>query len=179
VIAIDDDGLRRLVFMHVVELAESGTFTGLLSEGLPANSLDKIRRLSGGDLIRLAKLAKSSVQLVIDPDALERNLNTVLKMVDDEKMFEYFVVNGASIPMLKTLFKADTKSIEYARTTIGDQRVTGRPVMPSSTIRDLIHEKWSLMGTEALPRTKYYALHQMLPQFPLRVFYAVVNEFTK
>lgn len=178
-IAIDDDGLRKLIFIHMVELAEGGTFKGLLSEGMPACSLDKLRKLSGGDLIRLAKIAKTSVQLVIDPDALERNLDTVLKMVDDEKMFEYFVANGASIPMIRAVFKVDAKHIEIARTTIGDQRTAGRPVMPPDKIRDVIHEKWSQMGTEALPRNKYFALHKMLPEFPLRVFYAVVNEFDR
>jgi Protein of unknown function (DUF2857) len=179
VIAIEDEGLNKLVLMHIVEMIDKGQYSTLIANGVPADSIDCLRQLQGPALMKLAKLSKKSIRLTVDPSSFEIAIKAATKMAFDESMFEYFVTNGASIPMLRALFKVERERIDHAQATLARTRPVGRPAMPPADVRAIITEKWNKIGTQSSPRAKYYAIHKMFSEIPLSVLYAVVNEHEK
>lgn len=175
-IPIKNEQLRVLLVLHVIERLEFGALEELLHAGIEPHTLDTLRKLPGTDLLRIAQMKRPVIGFAIDPAGLEIAMDSLQRIADEEKLLEYFAGNGASIPMLRQLFKTDPKIIQSYRALLGAKRNGGRPMMPPEATRDAIHQFWNGL-TESDIRRRYLRLHEAFQTYPLETLYAVVNEF--
>ncbi len=177
-IPVHNESLRTMIFLHVIEKLQRGEFEDLVATaGIDPMTLDQLRKLRADDVMRLSRMPQLAVALNINPDGLVLALETLQKLSAEESLLEYFISHGASIPMLRQLFRVDHKVVDYYRSVIGPKRGGGRAQLPNGNVRDGIHASWLHLAAEKDMRRRYQSLHQSFHDFGLDTLYAVINEF--
>jgi hypothetical protein len=176
VIAVRDAGLRALILLHMAEQVEGGELQDLAQAGLPMEELDRLSKLTVSDLAKLSEMRQPEIQVLIKPQTLAWALTALEWRNRELDQIAYFVTHGASLPMLRSLFKASTGMIKSLRQKLYPDKGGGRPMKPAHKERERIHVAWHESAGSDI-RERLIALHQQFKDYPLDSLYSVINEF--
>jgi hypothetical protein len=176
VIGVQSALLQEIAVLSLIAQIEVGEYQDLIRSGISPSDIERLRGFRAADLKQLAAHMGSAVQVTLDPILFATSLKRLCAIHREAELFEYFIQHGASIPMLRDVFKADSARISAARKLLPKPIGGGRPQMPTDCQRRSILQKWQEIGPAVHAREKYWLLHQMNGQYNLQTLFAVVNE---
>lgn len=180
--SISNPTVKRMVLDHLIEQMESGGIDRLLEGGFSPALIDDLRGRPTRDFFHASQFDGLAIQVTID----ERKLMSCLSMRDrarrDEMLKEYFVRNGASISLLRTLFTLSKQELQRLRMELDltEKTTNGRPRLPPTAIRDLIHSEWHEIChafTAEPERERLWRLHLKFPLYSLASIHRCTDEF--
>jgi len=175
-IQISNPALRLMVILQLMEHLEYGNLSTLLDCGIEPSQIDHLRTLQLPDLLRLAQMEQPTIGVALDPDGLDRAFSTLTARATHDDLLTYFLVNQASVAMLRRFFKIGRDTITRYRTAYASVRPVGRTGLPDIETRESILVAWRELAHETDLRRRYRALHQRFSEHTLEALYAVVNE---
>jgi hypothetical protein len=181
-ININDPTLTKLLLEHMVEQAEAGGLDDLLASGLRPELVDDLRQRPLRDFYYAAQHGGLAMSVQIDVRALETCLWRRDQAKHTEMLKEYFIRNGASIDLLRTLFTLSKQELQRYRSDLDLSKSgsNGRPRMPPASIRDKIHQRWHDI-VQAQPqshdRYRLWLLHQDYSAYSISALHRVITEF--
>jgi Protein of unknown function (DUF2857) len=176
VIGVQSALLQEIAVLSLVAQIEVGDYQDLIRSGISTGDIDRLRGFRAAELKQLAAHMGAAVQITLDPIMFTASLKRLCAMQREAELFEYYIRHGASIPMLREVFKADGARISAARKLLPRPAGGGRPQMPSDEQRRSILQKWLEIGPKVHAREKYWLLHQMNGRYGLQTLFAVINE---
>jgi Protein of unknown function (DUF2857) len=176
VIGVQSALLQEIAVLSLIAQIEVGEYQDLIRNGISAGDIDRLRGFRANELKQLAAHIGPAVQITLDPKLFNASLKRLCAIQREAELFEYYIRNGASIPMLRDVFRADAARITTARKLLPKPSGGGRPAMPSDEQRRMILQKWIDIGQSVHAREKYWLLHQMNGRYNLQTLFAVINE---
>lgn len=179
---ISDSTLTKLILEHLVEQAEGGGLDQLLANGFRPELVDDLRQRPLRDFFYASRHGGLAMSVQIDTKNLEACLWRRDAAKHEEILKEYFIRNGASIELMRTLFTLSKQEQQRLRTELdlSKQGPNGRPRMPPATIRDKMHQVWhSIVQSNPQSNMRYCLslLHQEFSAFSLTALHRVITEF--
>lgn len=181
-ININDPMLTKLLLEHVVELAEGGGLDQILASGVQPELVDDLRQRPVRDFFYAARNGGLTMSVQIDTQNLQACLWRRDIAKHTETLKEYFIRHGASIELLRSLFTLSKQELQRLRTELDLSKdgPNGRPRMPPSAVRDVIHQKWHAISQahpDAHERDRLWSLHQEFSAFSIAALHRVITEF--
>ena len=175
---LSDSHVRLIVLNHIAVRLNGNDPAELHAAGIETEQLEHLKELSAPDLHRLAAMREPMIAVTVDSNRLKAGLRA-LALTNEAKALEaYFIRQGASWTMMKSLFKVRHKLTLQRRREYGVRRPPGRTPLPDFITRERIWRVWAAIS-EPDPRTRYYQLHQTFSGLSLEVLAAVISEFEK
>lgn len=183
-LAINDPTLKRFVLEHLVQQVDLGGLDKLLAAGFSPELLDDLRKRPLRDFVH----AVQSEDVVINVSIDTQRLSACLWMCDrkrrDDMLTEYFVRNGASIVMLRTMFTMPKQELQRLRVELdmAEKATNGRPRLPPTSVRDYIHNAWHEICRQFADepeRERLWRLHQKFPAYSLSSIHRCTDEFSE
>lgn len=179
-IKIEDTTLRQMVILMLVQMADKGDVEVFQKAGLPIESLDKIRNITLDDANRLCEMPNPIMYLSIDQKSWEHSIRILSRIQKVGRDLDYYFRNGASLSMVKRLFKGHENEINSIKETHAQSISRGRPKMPPMPVRDRILMNWQRIQKESQKsnlhlREMYMELHKMHPDLRLDALDAVLE----
>lgn len=176
-ILLQGASVRESVLMHMVHLVESGQHECLISAGLCPSLLNRMRSMSLRDAQRIAEM-KVTMQVIIDGEGLTKALDAIVDVNNQQQQFEAFIKGGASLPMLRSLFRVDEAQIQFTRAALNIVKTRGRPTLPQDPdLRDRIYSEWQTTIAIADQRVRFMALANKYPDYRYDTLWAIINRF--
>lgn len=182
-----DIGLKTTLLAALIERLETGDIESLIALGIPAEDLESLRKLSASDLMRVASHRQLAITYQVQPLAISQALTALKVQSTYEAELEAFVAAGASLSMLRQLFRTDIDQVKTYREMLAPRKSPGRPSMPCAKTRDAIHAAWSelravhflpvLLKANSVTRKALLVLHQQFNDLSLEALFAVLHEF--
>jgi hypothetical protein len=153
----------------------------LLAQGCSAELLDDLRNRKARDLVDVAPRIRS-MQIFFSQQEIEGELHRLDRLREDQKLFEYFVRNGASRQTLCDLWKRTHEEVaSMRRALLGGNASAGRTPLPRDhAVREAIHLAWDEI-TKTDPagskRQRLHALHQRFLDLSIDTLVATLDEF--
>lgn len=181
-INITDSTLKQLLLQHLLEQAEAGGLDELLANGVQPALIDDLRQRPSRDFFHASRFDGLAMTASIDTKALQTCLWRRDMARHEETLKEYFIRHDASSELMRTLFTLPKQELQRLRTELDMSKKgpTGRPRMPTSAIRDLIHQDWHAINQEhpnEPERHRLWMLHQKYQAFSITTLYGVTSEF--
>lgn len=171
-----DAQVRLVLLNHIaVRLSEDG-LAQINSSGVETDQLMGLRELSPIDLMRLASMRELMIAVRLDPGGLKAGLRALRRVNEARALETYFIRNGASCQMMRTLFKIRHKVTLKHRRDCGAWRPSGHVRLPDRLTRQRIHRAW-LALKDPNPRLRYFQLHHAFPNFSIAALEAVLRQF--
>ena len=178
-----DPTIRLIVLAHMLQQFdqfEPERLREYQTAGFDLTSVDRLRNMTTADLVRLAQYSReNSIQISINPAKLVADMNRYEHMREDERMYEYFVRNGASLNLIMDLFNKRPSDVKRMQLMLGVTSTVGRRSLPDDETRHVISATWyQLRGTDAWPfrgREHYKALHEAFPTLQISQLEAVIS----
>lgn len=176
-IPVTDSGLRIALLLHLIEQIDRGEIPGDIGN---YDVVDRVRKLNGSGLLRLAGFIKPGISVTFDQDAILAGV-TKLNTHDEElENLVYFIRNGASLSMLYQYFTVDSDSIIAYRKMLLGQKKAGRSRQPTEAIRNDVHDAWwqiQRAGASDSAIQKLRKLHALFNGYSLEALYTTIKEF--
>lgn len=170
---LHDTQVRALLLNHICAQLGEGDTGEMRAAGLDVEQMVLLRELSAFNLKRLAAMRKLKIAVTLDSHGLTAGLRS-LGMTGEVKALEmYFLRNGASWTLMRSLFKVSRKVTYLRRRQWGAWLHAGNLQLPPACIRRKIFKAWRAMPDSSL-RMRYYHLHQDFPQYPIITLEKVV-----
>uniref|UniRef100_UPI003BEF2EBE hypothetical protein n=1 Tax=Burkholderia arboris TaxID=488730 RepID=UPI003BEF2EBE len=184
---------------HVKGRAASGTRTLKVTISAPLRMLvvaDAIKQLIAENGIEIdpdaldliQSLSVLDLQSVVESEhtlTVELNLTKLVDMLQQkhkpgslsiEQCLEYFMRNGASIPLIHRVFKRPKREIVRIFHEMSlDQERQKAVRLPAARERDAIHRAWNALPEHGM--RGYVELHRQFSHWPLATLERVLNEF--
>jgi hypothetical protein len=186
-VQVNDIALKTTFLATLIERLDTGDIEPLIRLGIPAEDLDSLRGLSATDLTRLASNRLLTISYHIQPLAISQALTAIRLQSNYETELEAFINAGASLSMLRQLFRTDIEQVKAYREMLAPRKQPGRPTMPNTAKRDAIHAAWStlrmqhglptVLKSNAITRKSLLSLHQQFSDLSLETIFAVLHEF--
>jgi hypothetical protein len=175
----NDDALNRLMLIHVIDLIGQGQLDQFVEAGIAPTSLQRLVHMPACEIGRFASQARKALTAAVDLQEFGAALSRHEAMMDEEQMFDYFVLHCATIDMLTRMFKVEKRRIEHARQTLANKSKGGRPKMPPESVREAMKNKWVELPRSTPERNRFFALHQMFSAYTLGQMYSTIIELRK
>jgi len=168
---------RRFIIEELVNVSSMEEWGELMDAGTPPKLLDILRHMTLRELLAVAQSNDVSIAVEINYDALLFAIQRQRAIRTDVECKEYFVANGANVPMLTTMFKLPFQTAkELIKTFNLGKRSPGRPSLPSHSAREAILKAWdSLASEEKDLKKRYILLHQRFGEFALGCLWQIVS----
>lgn len=181
-LTISNTTIKRMVLEHLVEQVDLGGLDGLLANGFSPELIDDLRKRPTRDFFHAAQFEDLSISVTIDTQKLIACLWLRDRACRDQMLKEYFVRNGASILLMRTLFTMSKQELQRLRTDLdlAEKASNGRPRLPTMAIRDYIHNEWhEICHTfkDEPERERLWRLHQKFPKFSIASIHRCTDEF--
>jgi hypothetical protein len=179
---IMDPMLTKLLLEHLVEQAEAGGLDDLLAGGLRPEFVDDLRQRPLRDFFYAARHGGLAMAVRIDIKNIEACLWRRDQAKHTETLKEYYIRNGASIELLRTLFTLSKQELQRYRADLDLNKTgpNGRPRMPPATIRDKIHQRWhEIVQANPTGHERYclWLLHHDYSTYSISALHRVITEF--
>jgi hypothetical protein len=170
---LHDTQVRAFLLNHICAQLGEGDAGEMRAAGLALEQLVLLRELSASNLKRLAAMRQLKMSVTLDSEGLTAGLRS-LGMTGEAKALElYFLRNGASWLLMRSLFKVSRKVTYLRRRQWGARLHAGNLPLPPACIRRKIFTTWRKMPDRSL-RMRYYHLHQAFPQYPIAALEKVI-----
>jgi len=170
-----DPRLRLEILVHLAHRSNPPRAGGSRRPEREAEPLTELSQLSTDDLGRLARMRELAIAVTVDAGGLSAGLRSLAVANELKALETYFIRHGATLQMMRSLFKVRTKLTIARRRELGVRYHFGRPLLPQAATCEAIHAAWSAIDG-ASPRMRYYRLHQAFPQYTLATLAAVVQK---
>ena len=105
-------------------------------------------------------------------------LDAIVDVNNQQQQFEAFIKGGASLPMLRSLFRVDEAQIQFTRAALNIAKTRGRPTLPQDPdLRDRIYSEWRTTIAIADQRVRFMALANKYPDYRYDTLWAIINRF--
>ena len=173
---LHDAYLRLILLSHIATGLKRHDPEVLRAAGIDGQQLERLQQLRAIDLHRLARMRAPLIGVALNAETLRAGLRESdgsgeLKAVED-----YFIVNGASWRLMKSLFKMRHKLTLARRREHGVPRRDGRQRLPEMEMRERIWRTWEALGP-LHARERYFKLHKSFPGLPIEALEIVVAEY--
>lgn len=168
-----DPQVRLVLLSHLATWAAEGAVADLEAAGIRPPQIARLQRLTAMDLIALAEQAAFTINVSFELERLEGVLSFVSRLSRARELEIYFLRNGASVRMMRRLFKSSDVATFRKRRELGYRGPSGRPRSLPSSLRDQILRKWWSIRQRDL-RARYYLLHRDFPQLSIAMLERVV-----
>ena len=181
-VAVDDPFLVSTMLQFIVGVIDTEQgLDRLLHQGCSAELLDDLRQRKARDLREVAPGLRS-VQISISAHDLDVALHRIDRVRQDQELFEYFVLNGASRGMICELWKKSHEEVTAMRKNLLPDRSgnPGRAPLPKDpAVREAIHRAWHEIETDphTAHRERIYQLHQRFPDYAIDSLVSTLTEF--
>ena len=168
-IQVSDAAARLALMTHFIAWLESSNIAQLPAIGLSPELVDRLRRLTVVDAMRVAT-APCGLTLLVDPGAMEAQLARVEGQQHERAQYEHFIRAGASPALVGRLFCVSAIQVRRKRAMIAPNlTVGGRPALPDEGQREAVRSRWRDLQqrAEMSERERYWALHEAFPDFLL------------
>ena len=125
--------------------------------------------------MRLAAMGKLDVFVAVDGASLDASLRAIQIIREAKELEAYFIRYGASVEMMRSLFKVRRNVTLERRREYGVKRPSGRIPQLDRSLCARICRAWASLKETNL-RLRYFQLHQAFQEFPIAVLAAVVAE---
>ncbi|AOW13315.1 hypothetical protein LPB72_09690 [Hydrogenophaga crassostreae] len=179
---INNTTIKRMILEHLVERVDTGGLDEILAAGFSPELLDDLRKRPSRDFFYAAQTDGLTIRVQIDTKSLRTCLWTRDRAQRDEMLKEYFIRNGASILLMRSLFTLSKHELHHYRVAldIAQKTATGRPRLPPTAIRDRIHDAWFEICRsfrEEPERERLWRLHQTFSAFSIASLHRCTDEF--
>lgn len=181
-VRVDDSFLVGAMLQFIVGVIDTEQgLDQLLQQGCSADLLDNLRQRKARDLREVAPGLRS-VQITISAADLDGALHRIDRVRQDQELFEYFVLNGASRGMICELWKKTHEEVTAMRKTLlpdGSGNPGRAPLPKDPTVREAIHRAWHALEADAdlSQRERIFQLHQQFPDFLIDSLVSTLSEF--
>jgi hypothetical protein len=180
-LASHDAPLQASIVAWMIDRIASGDITPFLEAGVAPSALDDVRRISARLQSRLLAIRRPFVSIEIDFSVLEGTLTSLQQADDYRDVVAYFIIHGATNPMLRHLFGLSRTEIAQSRMVLLSSDLKGgRTTLPDHDVRMSIWEECELLKRNGMTdqRDRYKTLHEVFDgKYNLATLYAIVNEF--
>lgn len=182
-VSIQEGGFVGAALQLIVKLIDTEEgLDSLLRQGCSAQLLDDLRQRKARDLVEVASRLRS-VKVVIPVTEIEGELHRLDRMREDQELYEYFILNGASRNMVCEMWKRTHDEVAAMRKSLlpGGSAAPGRTPLPKdSSVRELIHRAWDEIcknDPQAAHRQHLYQLHQRFQDLSIDTLVCTLDEF--
>lgn len=147
-------------------------------ESLPAELLERLRRMTLADSVRFAG-GSLGISISVDCRELLQHLARAERVSDDRQRYESFVRRGASVRLLCRLFGVTEIEVRRLRKLVAPEATTGgRPRRPSDDRCRDVASNWRdlLQQRELSDRDRWCRLADIFDDVPIVSLEAVVAE---
>ncbi len=182
----EDQQLIRLILLKLVAMIERGKFPELLEAGfLDSEFLNRIRDLKARDICHISLHKNLRIAIHIDVSSLAHALGTLTRG-PAEDILDYFIRHGASIAMLRDLFRLSWEDASTRRRFLLGAKAAeeleqgGRAKLPRGAVRAEIERAWLGLQCTSIPITTCYRkLHEQFPHLSLATLYGTVTAINR
>ena len=180
---INDAGARLFLLTRLILTFDEGDqdiLADLVRAGFTPELIDKLRGMSLVDALRFVA-SHCGLSLAVDADAVKAQMNTLERMREDRKLYEYFIHAGASPALISRLFNVASDDVRRLRKLIAPQVACGgRPRAPDEPRRTLIEATWKrIRSQEASDRQAMWKLHQEFQDMSMATLENVIRPNTR
>lgn len=172
---VNNETIKRLAFLEVLELVAAGNEAALEQVGLSKEAITRIRNAGAKDVPLLSRMLNLMVS--IDPRNLNINFARAEMAQEEQRTLEYFVANHATPTMMRRFFRTfSERDIYQLRTRLGAKRMGRTPTLDHKTAMN-VYDAWERL-VKSVPdeRQRYMALHLDFSEWPLSSLYSAINE---
>ncbi len=174
-IAVENDMMKRLAFLEVLEYIASGNTAMLEKAGLSKEAIKRISKAHAKDVPNLSRMMKLAI--TVDPRNLNMDFSRAELANEEQAALEYYVVNHATPAMLRRYFRTlSEKDIHSLRTKLGTKKMGRTPVLDNRTAFQVFDAWERLSKLIKDERQRYIALHKDFTEWPLSALYSAINE---
>lgn len=154
----------------------------LLREGCPAELLDDLRQRKARDLVEVAGRLRS-MTILLSVDEIRGELHRLDRIREDQELFEYFILNGASRNMICEMWKRTHEDVASMRKSLlptGGASPGRTPLPKDDAVREEVHRAWAEIRKEdpgASRRRHLFQLHQRFQEFSIDTLVCTLDEF--
>ena len=182
-VVVDEHNLICTALQLVVKSIDTeAELDRMLREGCPADLLDDLRQRKVRDLLLVSKRLRS-MTIHLSIDEVRGELHRVDRIREDQELFEYFIVNGASRNMICEMWKRTREDVASVRKSLlpAGGASPGRTPLPKDPAeRESVHQAWDEIRKEdpgASYRRNLYQLHQRFPAYSIDTLVCTLDEF--
>jgi hypothetical protein len=182
-VMVHEDSFVGAALQFVVKLIDTEEGLDLLlRQGCSANLLDDLRQRKARDLVEVAGRLRT-MHILLSAKEIEGELHRLDRIREDQEMYEYFILNGASRNMICEMWKRTHDEVASMRKALlpGGGAAPGRSPMPKDTsVRESIHQAWAVIRKQepkGSRRQHLYRLHQQFQTYTIDTLVCVLDEF--
>lgn len=182
-VSINEDGFVGAALQLVVKLIDTEEgLDQLLQQGCSASLLDDLRQRKARDLVEVAGRLRT-MRILLSAAEIQGELHRLDRLREDQELFEYFVIHGASRNMICELWKRTHDEVASMRKSLlpsGGASPGRTPLPKNPEVRATIQQAWNEMEKaqpEASHRSRLHQLHQMFPDYSIDTLVSTLNEF--
>ena len=185
----EDQQLIRLILLKLVAMIERGKFPELVKAGFLGDFLNRIRDLKARDICHISLHKGLRIGVHVDVPSLVRAVASLdltsagnLPSAGGDDMLDYFILNHATVAMMKDLFRLSRSEVATRRRyLLGAEAAEslergGRARLPRGAPRTELERAWLAMQCTSIPLTTCYRrLHEQFPHLSLGTIYSTVK----
>lgn len=169
-----DPNVRLVMLSHLAHRAVTDADTLGESVSVEQNHITRLRELNAVDLMTLAEQPVLEMGVALELDRLDAALRHCALLRQARTLEAYFIRHRASTRLIRSLFRISRAAIHRRRRELGVAWSSGRPRLPSRSVRERVVRTWHSSGQSDL-RLRYYSLHLSFPEYAMAVLEAVVR----
>lgn len=173
-LVVKDTQVCSLLLSYIAAQIGEGIPGELRDAGLEVQELAELRELSAFNLKRLAAMRQLKIAVTLDCHALRNGLRNLDLLQSTQALEVYFLRNGASCTLMRSLFKMGRRVTLERRRQWGAWKPRGKVRLPSQSVRLRIFRVWQDSAVSGL-RMRYYQLHQAFPNYSIAALESVVR----
>jgi Protein of unknown function (DUF2857) len=184
---VNDVSLKTTLLVTLLNRINVGDIEPLIALGMPAEDLESLRSLSAADITLLASQPLLTINYAVTPRAINLALAAIKVQTSYEAELEAFINAGASLSMLRQLFRTDIEQVKSYREMLAHCTKPGRPSMPDAQARDAIHKAWAVLRAQhglsvviksnSATRKALLQLHAQFATVSMEALFSVLHEF--
>jgi hypothetical protein len=141
-----DVRLTQSVFTYVADCLKDRDHGAIRRLNLRPNHIERLRRLSAMELLRLGELALECLDVAIKPDALDEVLRRLEERQRQEALIAECLTRGAPRAMMTTFFGLPREKYVQLRAAYGIRAGAGRAPTPPAVVERDLYERWIRLG---------------------------------
>jgi hypothetical protein len=173
---LQDPQVRLLVLNHIVSRLTDAEPHDLQATGIDSRQWACLQRLNALDLSRLASARCFSIGVSLNVGDLQTGLRTVDLINETRTLEAYFIRHGASVGLMRALFKVSRPVTLKRRIELGARQRSGRLALPDRRTRARIYRCWHGLSDPS-QRARFFQLHQAFPNLSIAVLETVLRQY--
>lgn len=174
-IPIDDRRHVLSILQHIADRADHGQDLDLLTAELSPDTLETIRKLAIGDLLRLAEQRPPFCSVVFDEPTLKLAMNRSLVMTEREEAAIWFIQRCAPQATMLELFGMSELEYKRLRNALGVESKPGRvPKLDDKLYGDVMRAWGRTRDMNSLVQ-RFKTLVEQFPQAPIAALWSAIR----